>query len=147
MTTFIAAIRNMVDGGDVVSIDGMAQAETVGQQRSAEHHGMATQGQQRPRPYDDVGDDEQGTNTDEPAAQVGGSAVESSCQQNAHEGISQLSGPGRKQYPGLRITAAPTSPAATAAPARLLSRLRVRCIGSIRVHDRVLRIGRRTCWT
>ncbi len=36
---------DVVDGGDMVGIDGVTQAEAVGQQRGAEQHRMLAEGQ------------------------------------------------------------------------------------------------------
>ena len=41
---------DVVDGGDVVGVHRVAQAEAVGQQRGAEQHRLVAEGQQRPGP-------------------------------------------------------------------------------------------------
>ena len=41
---------DVVDCGDVIGVDGVAQAQTVGQQCGAEQHGIMTKGHERPEP-------------------------------------------------------------------------------------------------
>jgi hypothetical protein len=66
---------DVVDGRDMIGIDGVAQTETVGQKRSAYQQGMVAERQQCPRPDSDIYDDQQSVDADEPTAQVGGAVT------------------------------------------------------------------------
>ena len=62
--------RDIVDGGDVIGIDRMAQAEAIGQQRRAEKHGMIVKGQERPEPRADIGQDQQAIEAEDAAPET-----------------------------------------------------------------------------
>ena len=71
--------RHIVDGGDVIGIDRVAQAERVGEQRGAEQHRMVAEGDQRPQPGQQVGRYQNGVNGDDAAAQIVGAIVKKLC--------------------------------------------------------------------
>ena len=58
--------RDVVDGGDVVGIDRVAQPEAVGEEAGAEQHRMVVERDQRPGPGGDVGGDQQRVERDDP---------------------------------------------------------------------------------
>ena len=60
--------RDIVDGRDVVGIDGVAQAECVGQECGADQHRIVVKRDQRPEPGQDIGDDQHGINAGDLAA-------------------------------------------------------------------------------
>ena len=62
--------RHIVDGGDVVGVDRVAQPEAVGQERGAEQHRIVVERAQRPGPGRHVGGDQQRVDADDLAAQV-----------------------------------------------------------------------------
>ena len=49
---------DVVDGGDVVGVDGVTQAEAVGEECGAEQDGVMAEGEQRPEPGGEVGGDQ-----------------------------------------------------------------------------------------
>ena len=52
--------RHVVDRGDVVGVDGVAQAEAVGEEGRAEQDGMVAERDQRPDPGQHIGEEEDG---------------------------------------------------------------------------------------
>ncbi len=66
----------VVDRGDVVGIDRVAQPEAVGQQAGGEQDRMVVERDQRPGPGGDVGGDQHDVDGDDLAAQVGVAVVE-----------------------------------------------------------------------
>ena len=75
--------RHVVDGGNVIGIDRVAQAEAVGQQRRAQQQRIMAKRHDRPQPGRHVERKENPVDADDLAAQVGRSVVEKSPQ-NAH---------------------------------------------------------------
>src|SRR3977135_1698096 len=61
--------RDIVDGGDVIGVDGVAQAEAVG--RRAEQQRLVMEQQERPRPGVQVGRHEQSVDAEERGAKAG----------------------------------------------------------------------------
>ncbi len=59
--------RDVVDGGDMIGIDGMARAEAVGQQRGAEQDGITAKRGERPGPGEKIGRNEEEVEPGEPA--------------------------------------------------------------------------------
>src|SRR5579875_446877 len=60
---------DVVDGGDVIGIDGVAQPEAIGEERCAEEDGMGAKGEKRPGPGAQVGEDEDGIEAGDLAAE------------------------------------------------------------------------------
>ena len=63
---------DVVDGGDVVRVDRVAEAEAIGQERGAQQQGLAVEEEEGPGPGAGVGQDEEGIHADEAAAEAGG---------------------------------------------------------------------------
>ena len=61
---------HVVDGGDMIGVECVAQAERVGEHRRAEQDRVAAKRRQRPKPSDDVRPDQQDIYADHPRAQV-----------------------------------------------------------------------------
>ncbi len=75
---------DIVDGGDVIGIDRMAQAEPIGQQRCAEQHGMIMERYQRPGPGADIQRGQKRVDTDDLAAHRRGAIIEDMLQKRNH---------------------------------------------------------------
>ena len=75
---------DVVDGGDVVGVHGVAQAEAVGEQGRAQEQRLIAEHQEGPGPRGQVGRDEQAVDADERAAQAAGAFVEGSGEQGQH---------------------------------------------------------------
>jgi hypothetical protein len=61
---------HIVDGGNVVGINGVAQSETVGEKRGAEKDGKAVKGQERPCPGGEIEPNEKNVEGDDFVAQI-----------------------------------------------------------------------------
>ena len=79
--------RDVVDGGDMVGIDGMAQAETIGQQRRAQQQRKRPKSDESPGPGTKIGRDQQAVDADHLAADVGGVFAEDISQNRIHAGL------------------------------------------------------------
>src|SRR6266404_1715338 len=62
--------RDIVDGCDVVGIDGVAQAEAIGEKTCPEQHGVVMEGGQRPEPGRRVEGGKRGSDAQDAAAQA-----------------------------------------------------------------------------
>jgi hypothetical protein len=62
--------RDIVDGGDVVGVDAVAQAEAVGEQRRAEQQRLVVEHQERPRPGGKIGRHQPSVDADERGAEA-----------------------------------------------------------------------------
>ena len=67
---------NVVDGGDVVGVDGVAEAEAVGEQRGTEQEGVVAEGDGGPEPGAGIEDEEEAVDADDFAAKISGCVVE-----------------------------------------------------------------------
>src|ERR1700741_221320 len=63
--------RNVVDGGDVISVDRVTHTKTVGEECRAEHRRMAAKAVERPRPDEEICGDQKRIEYGEPAAHIG----------------------------------------------------------------------------
>ena len=70
--------RHVVDRRDMVGIDGMAQAERIGQEGGADQHRIVAKRDQRPNPRQNIGGDQQAINADKLAAKLGIPVIEQS---------------------------------------------------------------------
>ena len=77
--------RHVVDGRDVVGIDGVAQPECVGQERGADQHRIIVKRDQRPDPGQHIGGDQHGIDAGDLAAKFGVLIVEQSASARPHE--------------------------------------------------------------
>ena len=75
---------DVVDGGDVVGVDRVAQAEAIGQERRAQKDGMSVECRQRPQPGGDIGRDHDGVKARRLEAQFAGGVVEDAAERAAH---------------------------------------------------------------
>ena len=66
---------DVVDRGDVIGVDRMAQAERVGEQRRTEQDRLAAQGDERPKPDEKIAADQNGVDGDQPAARISATLV------------------------------------------------------------------------
>ena len=82
--------RDVVDGGDVVGVDGVAQAEAVGEEGGAEQQRIVAEGDDGPEPCAGVEDEEQAVDADDLAAKISGSVVK-----KRKRGESEQTGTGR----------------------------------------------------
>ena len=66
--------RDIVDGGDVIGVDRVPQAEGIGEQRRAQQHRLVMQRDERPQPDENIAADERAVERDQTTAQarVGG---------------------------------------------------------------------------
>src|SRR5262245_20773679 len=83
---------DVVDGGDVVGVNRVTQAEAVGQQARAEQHGMIVENDERCRPGGRIGGDQEGADGDDLAPQVCTVVVEQP-QKSAQHNTSTFAGP------------------------------------------------------
>ncbi len=67
---------DVVDGGDVVGVDGVAEAEAVGEQRGTEQEGVVAEGDGGPEPGAGIEDEEEAVDADDFAAKISGCVVE-----------------------------------------------------------------------
>ena len=63
--------RDVVDRGDVVGVDSMPEAKSIGEQGRAEQHGLVAQGRKRPEPGRDIRRDQEPVHADQATAQIG----------------------------------------------------------------------------
>ena len=68
--------RDIVDRGDVIGIDRVAQAEAIGQQGRAEQNGVVMERHQRPGPGGDIGGDQDRVEARNPAPEIAGLVAE-----------------------------------------------------------------------
>ena len=62
--------RHIVDGGDVIRVEGVPEAEAVGEKGGPEQQREIAEGDERPHPRGDVGGDQQDINADDLAAHI-----------------------------------------------------------------------------
>ena len=67
---------NVVDGGNVVGVDGVAEAEAVCEQGGAEQEGVVAEGDGGPEPRAGIEDEEKSVDADHFAAKISGGVVE-----------------------------------------------------------------------
>ncbi len=79
---------DIVDGGDVIGVDRVAQAEAVGQQRRAQQHRMVVKGQERPEPGDHIGRDQESVESEDAAPETGCLVVEEGEEGIHHSSLS-----------------------------------------------------------
>ncbi len=60
--------RRIVDRGDMVGVDGVAQTERIGEEGRTEQDGVAVKGDEGPDPNRDIGGDEKGGKSDQATA-------------------------------------------------------------------------------
>ena len=85
---------DVVDGGDVVGVDGVAEAEAVGEEGGAEKDGEAVEGDDGPGPGAEVEDGEEGVDGEDLGAGVAGLVVEEGTQRRAHRVALRVRGTG-----------------------------------------------------
>ena len=68
---------DVVDGGDVVGVDGVAQAEAIGEKRGPQQNRVAVKTGEGPGPCRYIGGDEQDIESYDPAFQVCGARKKS----------------------------------------------------------------------
>ncbi len=68
--------RHIVDGGDVVGVHRVAQAEAVGEEGGAEQDRIVVEGREGPGPDGDIDGDQPGIERDDLSAGLGGTVVE-----------------------------------------------------------------------
>ena len=77
--------RHVVDRRDVVGIDGVAQPERVGEKRGADQHRVIVECDQRPRPRQHIGADQDNVEAGDLATEFGVLVVEELADRRAHE--------------------------------------------------------------
>ena len=75
---------DVVDGGDMIGVDGMAEAEGVRQQCGAEQHRMVAEGGQSPGPGGEIGDEQNGVDTGNLDAEIADVVAEDSGENAPH---------------------------------------------------------------
>ena len=85
--------RHIVDGGDVIGVDGMAKAKTIGEKSRAKEHRKIAKGDDRPDPCSDVEDSQDNIDRDDLAAHILGPIVERLHEHVTHTGPSLVAVP------------------------------------------------------
>lgn len=75
---------DVVDGGDVVCVYGVAEAKAVGEEGGAEEHGEAMEGNDGPGPRTEIEDGEDGIDREDLGSGVAGLVVEEGMQRRGH---------------------------------------------------------------
>ena len=75
---------DVVDGGDVVGVHGVTEAEAVGEEGGAEEHGEAMEGNDGPGPRTEIEDGEDGIDREDLGSGVAGLVVEEGTQRRGH---------------------------------------------------------------
>ncbi len=78
---------DVVDGGDVVGVDGVAEAEAVGEQRGAEQERIVAEGDDGPEPGAGIEEEKQDVDADDFVAKIAGSVVEEGEQAGTRRGL------------------------------------------------------------
>ena len=76
--------RHVVDGRDVIGVDGVPQAQAVDDQRNAQQGRLVVERGEGPEPGADVEDGEKRIDGDEPPFQVGAALVEEAFNGSEH---------------------------------------------------------------
>ena len=68
--------RDVVDRRDMIGVNRVPQAESIGEQSRAEHHQPVAQSDERPKPDQNIAADQNGVNSYQPALQIGAALVQ-----------------------------------------------------------------------
>ncbi len=60
----------------MIGVDRVPQAESIGEQRRAEHHRPVAQSDERPKPDENIAADQNGVNRNQPAPQIGAALIQ-----------------------------------------------------------------------
>ena len=75
---------HVVDGGDVVGVDGMTQAEAVGEESGSQQDRVMVKSDGGPEPCSDVESEEDRIDCGDSGAKVSGGIVEQGCESRGH---------------------------------------------------------------
>jgi len=81
--------RDIVDGGDVIGVHGVAEAEAVSKKRGAKKHGIAVKRDGSPKPRAEVENGEKDVDADDATAQICGRIVEQRLESVQHRGAQE----------------------------------------------------------
>ena len=62
----------------MIGVDRVAQAERIGKQRRSEQDRLITEGDERPEPDENIAADQDGIDSDQPAAQISAALIQDS---------------------------------------------------------------------